>query len=394
MQNLKYFKEFKKVYESTSSLWDIIPQSIKDIHLLFQKNNKKLYIVGGAIRDFLKNETPKDFDLTTNALPDEVLSILSDKFKTNLQGKAYGTIVVFTKDQPDGIEITTFRQDITKGRNPEVKLGVTIEDDVKRRDITFNALFYDLDTKEIVDLTGGKEDLEKNIVKMVGDPIQRFEEDTLRILRAFRFAARYGSDIDPLTKQAIKKNNKLLTLDPETNTIKRISQERIWDEFTKSFKQSKDFTHYLNLLTEYDMFSQMFPESIINTNQIKSDNLTIILSNLFINEDPSTLERKLVQNYKIPIELSKKITLLVDISNFDVNLVYDYFKSKIQSKTTNETILEWGKVLNNNNIIKFSDYSPIVNIDELIRKGFKKDDLGREIRRIETNNFISYQYTS
>ncbi len=394
MQNLKYFKEFKKVYESTSSLWDIIPQSIKDIHLLFQKNDKKLYIVGGAIRDFLKNETPKDFDLTTNALPDEVLSILNDKFKTNLQGKAYGTIVVFTKDQPDGIEITTFRQDITKGRNPEVKLGVTIEDDVKRRDITFNALFYDLDTKEIVDLTGGKEDLEKNIVKMVGDPSQRFEEDTLRILRAFRFAARYGSDIDPLTKEAIKKNNKLLTLDPETNTIKRISQERIWDEFTKSFKQSKDFTHYLNLLTEYDMFSQMFPESIINTNQIKSDNLTIILSNLFINEDPFTLEKKLVQNYKIPIELSKKITLLVDISNFDVNLVYDYFKSKIQSKTTNETILEWGEILDNENIIKFSDYSPVVNIDDLIKKGFKKGDLGKEIRRIETNNFISSQYTS
>ena len=395
MQNLKYFKEFKKFYESNNtSLWDIIPQSIKDIHILFQKNNKKLYIVGGAIRDFLKNETPKDFDLTTNALPDEVLSILSNKFETNLQGKAYGTIVVYSDDQPDGIEITTFRQDITKGRNPEVKLGVTIEDDVKRRDITFNALFYDLDTKEIVDLTGGKEDLEKNIVKMVGDPIQRFEEDTLRILRAFRFAARYGSDLDPLTKQAIKKNNKLLTLDPETNTIKRISQERIWDEFTKSFKQSKDFTHYLNLLTEYDMFPQMFPESIINTNQIKSDNLTIILSNLFINEDPFTLERKLVQNYKIPIELSKKITLLVDISNFDVNLVYDYFKSKIQSKTTNQTILEWGKVLNNNNIIKFSDYSPIVNIDELIRKGFQKGDLGKEIRKIETNNFISSQYTS
>jgi hypothetical protein len=138
----------------------------------------------------------------------------------------------------------------------------------------------------------------------------------------------------------------------------------------------------------------MFPESIINTNQIKSDNLTIILSNLFINEDPFTLEKKLVQNYKIPIELSKKITLLVDISNFDVNLVYDYFKSKIQSKTTNETILEWGEILDNENIIKFSDYSPVVNIDDLIKKGFKKGDLGKEIRRIETNNFISSQYTS
>jgi tRNA nucleotidyltransferase/poly(A) polymerase len=392
MQNLKYFKEFKKVYESTSSLWDIIPQSIKDIHLLFQKNDKKLYIVGGAIRDFLKNETPKDFDLTTNALPDEVLSILNDKFKTNLQGKSYGTIVVYTKDQPDGIEITTFRQDITKGRNPEVKLGVTIEDDVKRRDITFNALFYDLDTKEIVDLTGGKEDLDKNIVKMVGDPIQRFEEDTLRILRAFRFASRYQSDIDEKTKEAILNDNRLVTIDPESGEEKRISSERIWSEFTKAYNQSKDFNFFLNLLSEYNMWEEMFPNSNINTNLIQSKNLIIILSNLFSKEDTFTLEKKLVQDYKIETEIAKQIVFLIKLKDFDVNLVYDYFKEKLQSKTTNETILEFGQILNNKNIIKFSDYSPIVNIDELISKGFKKADLGKEIRRIETNNFISSQY--
>jgi tRNA nucleotidyltransferase/poly(A) polymerase len=219
------FKSFL-IKESKSELWDIIPESIKDIHKIFQENGKKIYIVGGAVRDFLKGDTPKDFDLTTNALPDEVLSYLESKYKTNIQGKSYGTIVVYPKDQPDGVEITTFRQDITKGRNPQVKLGATIEDDVKRRDITFNALFYDLDTKEIVDLTGGEKDLKNNLVKMVGDPIERFDEDSLRILRIFRFSSRYQSDLDESTKDAIKKRNKLTTIDTDTGEIKRISQER------------------------------------------------------------------------------------------------------------------------------------------------------------------------
>jgi tRNA nucleotidyltransferase/poly(A) polymerase len=201
--------------ESKSELWDIIPESIKGMHKIFQQKGKKLYIVGGAIRDFLKGDVPKDFDLTTDALPDEVLSYLESKYKTNIQGKSFGTIVVYPKDQPEGVEITTFRQDISKGRNPQVKLGVSIEDDVKRRDITFNALFYDLDTKEIVDLTGGKKDLEDNLIKMVGDPIERFDEDSLRILRAFRFASRYQSDLDESTKSAIEKRNKLITIDPK-----------------------------------------------------------------------------------------------------------------------------------------------------------------------------------
>jgi len=382
------FKSFL-LKESKSNLWDIIPESIKDIHKIFQEKGKKIYIVGGAVRDFLKGDVPKDFDLTTNALPDEVLSYLESRYKTNIQGKSFGTIVVYPKDQPDGVEITTFRQDISKGRNPQVKLGVTIEDDVKRRDITFNALFYDLDTKEIVDLTGGKEDLEKNLVKMVGDPLERFDEDSLRILRAFRFAARYQSELDESTKSAIKKRNKLTTIDSDTGETKRISQERIWDEFTKAFKQSKDFNFYLNLLTEYNMWEEMFPNSIINTDFTQSKDLIVILGKLFIDEDPFTLERKLVQQYKIPIEISKKVKFLVEISNFDTNLVYDYYKERIASETTREVILEFGRISKDDYIIKFADYLPKVNIENLIKSGFKKGNLGREIRRIETEYFIS-----
>jgi len=376
------------IKESKSELWDIIPDSIKDIHKIFQEKGKKIYIVGGAIRDYLKGDTPKDFDLTTNALPDEVLSYLESKYKTNIQGKSFGTIVVYPKDQPDGVEITTFRQDITKGRNPQVKLGVTIEDDVKRRDITFNALFYDLDSKEIVDLTGGKNDLENNLVKMVGDPIERFDEDSLRILRTFRFASRYQSDLDKSTKEAIKKRNKLTTIDVDTGENKRISQERIWDEFTKAFKQSKDFNFYLNLLTQYNMWKEIFPNSIINTDLTQSKNFIVILANLFIGEDPLKLEKKLTQQYKIPIEVSKKVKFLVYISNFDINLVYDYYKEKISSNITNDSIYEFGEILKNSNILKFVNYIPKVNIEKLIKSGLKKGDLGREIRRIEKENFI------
>ena len=186
-------KRYQQFLESQSSdMWDIIPQSVKDLQLLFKSKGKKLYVVGGAVRDFLTGDKPKDFDLATDALPDEVLEILGSKYKTNLQGKAFGVVVVFTDDQPEGMEIATFREDVSKGRNPEVKLGVTIEDDVKRRDLTYNALFYDLDTKDIVDLVGGRDHLAKGITQMVGDPTERFDEDSLRILRAFRFASRYG----------------------------------------------------------------------------------------------------------------------------------------------------------------------------------------------------------
>jgi hypothetical protein len=136
------------------------------------------------------------------------------------------------------------------------------------------------------------------------------------------------------------------------------------------------------------MWEEMFPNSIINTDFTQSKNLIVILGKLFIDEDPFTLETKLVQQYKIPIEVSKRVKFLVELSNFDTNLVYDYYKEKNASHTTKETILEFGNVLKDDNVIKFANYTPIVNVGDLIKSGFKKGDLGREIRRIETENFI------
>lgn len=185
------YTKFLESLKNINDMWDVIPQSVKDLHDLFSEQGKKLYLVGGSVRDFLTGDKPKDFDLATDALPDEVLQILGDKYKTNLQGKAFGVVVVHTKDQPEGMEIATFREDLYDGktRNPDVKFA-SIEQDVLRRDLRINGVFHDLEKREIVDLVGGIEDIKNRTISMIGDPDLRIKEDPLRILRAIRMACR------------------------------------------------------------------------------------------------------------------------------------------------------------------------------------------------------------
>jgi len=383
-------KRYQQFLESNSdNMWSIIPDSVKELQLLFKSKGKKLYVVGGAVRDFLTGDTPKDFDLATNALPDEVLEIIGKDYKTNLQGKAFGVVVVFTDDEPMGMEIATFREDVSKGRNPEVKLGATIEDDVKRRDITYNALFYDLDTKEIVDLTGGREHLAKGITQMVGDPLERFDEDSLRILRAFRFASRYGHPLHKDTEKAIEKRKQLENIDPESGEMKRISQERIWEEMQKSFKQAKDYRNYLQFFTKFDMWSEVFPGSIINTEFVDSKDFVVVIANLFKLENTEGLEKKLVQDYRIDSQIASKVVFLIRLLELTPDLAFDMYKSRLQCHIDDATILEWFRALGINDPvkIKFVEYKPTTSAQDLIAKGYKGKALGDEIKRIEIENF-------
>lgn len=382
-------KRYNQFLESKSDMWDIIPQSVKELHELFQSAGKKLYLVGGSVRDFLTGDKPKDFDLATDALPDEVLEIVGDKFRTNLQGKAFGVVVVYTKEVPEGMEIATFREDVSKGRNPEVKLGVTIEDDVKRRDLTYNSLFYDLDTHQIVDLVGGKEDLQSGITRMVGDPIERFDEDSLRILRAFRFASRYEHPLHKDTESAIEKRKQLQNIDPETGEMKRISQERVWEEMKKAWKQAKDYNYYLSFFTKFDMWDEVFPGANINTNLVKSKDLVVVIANLFKNESTLGLADRLAQEYKIELELATKVAFLISLLNFKVEDVFDIYKKRQQCAIIDATILEWLKVqtIDTNELVKFVEYRPSVSAQELMSKGFKGKDLGIEIKRLEVEKF-------
>ena len=199
-----------------------IPSDIKKIHKLFKKNKKKLFIVGGAVRDAILGKSPKDFDLATDAKPDEVLKIAKDGgLKTVEVGKQFGVVVV------GGHEIATFRKDIGKGRRPDAVDYTDIEGDVRRRDLTINALFYDMDRSEIVDLVGGIEDLKNKKIRTVGKASDRFNEDPLRKLRALRFHGALGGKMSTDTKQALKD-------DPSLNGV---SGERIRDEFVKSINK-------------------------------------------------------------------------------------------------------------------------------------------------------------
>ena len=384
-------KRYTQFLESKSDMWDIIPQSVKELHTLFQSAGKKLYLVGGSVRDFLTGDKPKDFDLATDALPDEVLEIVGDKFRTNLQGKAFGVVVVYTKEVPEGMEIATFREDVSKGRNPEVKLGVTIEDDVKRRDLTYNSLFYDLDTRQIVDLVGGKEDLQSGITRMVGDPIERFDEDSLRILRAFRFASRYEHPLHKDTESAIEKRKQLQNIDLETGEMKRISQERVWEEMKKAWKQAKDYRYYLSFFTKFDMWDEVFPVANINTNLVDSKDFIVVVANLFKNESTLGLADKLAQEYKIELETATKVTFLISLLSFKVEDVFDIYKKRQQCAISDETILEWLKVqgINDDSLIKFVEYKPSISSQELMEQGFKGRELGLEIKRLEIEKFKS-----
>lgn len=210
-----------------------MPNDIKQLSLLFQSEGYDLFLVGGCIRDTFLGQTPKDFDVCTNAMPNTVLRILKKEGITaQLQGEAFGVVVARMSED---IEIATFRTDVSAntGRNSDdsVILGVTIEDDVKRRDLTINALFMNLSTNTIIDLVGGVQDMLNGVIRTVGQPEQRFMEDNLRKLRAIRFASRLGFTIETETLLAIQ-------MDPSLN----VAEERIVNELENAFGKTKSIS--------------------------------------------------------------------------------------------------------------------------------------------------------
>jgi tRNA nucleotidyltransferase/poly(A) polymerase len=371
-----------------------LPNDIIEISNAYIKVGKDIFLVGGAVRDFIQGIEPKDYDLVTNALPNESKEILKGFNVSDEQGKNFGVLRVYTKDEPEGYEIASYRRDIsggrdTKGDDQKVEMGgdVTIEDDCRRRDLTMNALFYDIKNKQIVDLVGGVDDIKRGIVRAVGDASQRFIEDRLRICRIFRFAARTGGEIDSKTAQSIKNDNRLKGIGPKDD----VSQERIWEEMRKAFKQAKDYRNYLNFFTKFDMWSEVFPGSDINTDLVDSKDFVVVIANLFKNENPDGLEKRLVQDYKIESEVATKIVFLIRLLSLTPDLAFDMYKSKLQCHIEDKTILEWFRVsgINDPIKIKFVNYKPTTSAQELMSQGFKGKSLGDEIKRIEIENFKS-----
>lgn len=178
------------------------------------------YVVGGCVRDCLLGRSPKDWDVCTNALPEEVLRVFK-RFHVIKTGLQHGTVTVMVSHQP--VEVTTFRIDgvYTDNRHPDsVNFVSRVEEDLARRDFTINAMAYS-PTRGLVDAFGGQEDLRSGLIRCVGEPDARFNEDGLRILRALRFAARYNFGIEIETAFSIHRNRHLL---------ENVSVERIFSE--------------------------------------------------------------------------------------------------------------------------------------------------------------------
>lgn len=179
-----------------------IPRSILQIIQKFEKNGFECYVVGGSVRDNLLHRKISDFDLCTNALPEQTMVLFDHTIPTGIK---HGTITIVIDGQ--FVEVTTFRkeEEYTDHRHPDqVRFVKDLRSDLARRDLTINAIAYS-PKLGYIDPFGGMEDLKKKLIKTVGDPEKRFEEDALRMVRAHRFAAVLGFSIDESTQKAIEK---------------------------------------------------------------------------------------------------------------------------------------------------------------------------------------------
>jgi tRNA nucleotidyltransferase (CCA-adding enzyme) len=199
-----------------------VPEAPLVVCRALQAAGHEAYVVGGCVRDVFLGRTPHDWDIATSALPDVSLGLFPHVIPTGLQ---HGTVTVMVGNEP--IEVTTFRTDGTysDGRHPDsVRLGVTLEQDLARRDFTVNAMAYDPVADRLVDPFGGRKDIDRRLIKAVGAAIDRFSEDGLRTMRAVRFAAVLEFALEPATAVAVPRALAYLT---------RVAVERVRDELLK-----------------------------------------------------------------------------------------------------------------------------------------------------------------
>ncbi len=225
-----------------------IPESLKTAADVFASASYQCWLVGGAVRDGLLNRDSEDYDLATDAEPEDVVKMFRRTIPTGIK---HGTITIIAGSHQ--FETTTFRKDgdYSDGRRPdEVSYSKNILDDLARRDFTINAIAWDLINNKLLDPHQGREDLKKRIIRAIGNPGERLQEDGLRSIRACRFASQLGFSIHPETIKAIGEN---------LEKIPSISAERIWDELKKIFATEKPSISF-NLFLETGLMNILLPE--------------------------------------------------------------------------------------------------------------------------------------
>lgn len=273
------------------------------------------------------------------------------------------------------------------GRRPDSVEFTNIEGDVSRRDLTINALFYDIETKEVVDLVGGIDDIKNGVVRTVGKPEDRFKEDKLRVMRAIRFAGRFGNKLDPATDAALKKDANLGS----------ISGERIRDEFIKGLQSTKSTKHFLEMLVEYDLFKYIFQGlnvdlSILKNLKPKEEDYIVLLSRLLHSNDINQL-KKVLNDRKYSVDEIKAITFLISLQKLSVDTASILKKAQEHAGVTPEQIkafaLKMG--LDMKLIDAFLKYHLSISGAEVMEKtGLKQGkELGFEINKLEREVFLN-----
>jgi poly(A) polymerase len=222
-----------------------LANSICDV---LRRNRYQALLVGGCVRDLLLGREPADYDVTTDAAPEEVIKLFPESVAVGAQ---FGVMLI----RRDGwkVEVAAFRSDVgySDGRHPDrVVYSKTPEEDVQRRDFTINGLLMRHDTGEVFDFVGGQADLKAEIIRAIGEPSRRFTEDKLRMMRAVRFAARFGFEIEATTFRAIRRH---------AGEIHQVSPERLRDELTKLLTEGAARQGF-ELLEETWLLEQLLPE--------------------------------------------------------------------------------------------------------------------------------------
>lgn len=226
---------------------DIIKQSALEITETLRAAGYLAYFAGGCVRDQLLNKSPKDFDIATSATPKQVITIYPN---SDTIGAHFGVVLV--KHNRIGFEIATFRSDGSygDGRRPDTVEFSSPEEDAARRDFTINGLFFDPETEQVIDLVDGQRDLTAQLIRAIGNPSERFEEDSLRLMRAIRFATVLGFNIEESTWNAICQH---------ANQLERVAIERVREEFNKILL-SDHRARGLDLLVESGLIKHIVPE--------------------------------------------------------------------------------------------------------------------------------------
>ena len=374
-----------------------LPPKVRYIINKIYENNYEAYIVGGCVRDAILGFEPNDYDITTSASPNTIQEIFKD-FKCIETGIEHGTVSVVIEDEI--FEITTYRieGEYKDHRRPDkVDFTDRLEEDLKRRDFTINAMAYN-EKKGLIDLFGGKEDLNNKIIKTVGNPYDRFNEDGLRMIRAIRFSSKLNFTIEKETLKAIYDKSFI---------INNISLERITDEFTKIILSDKPenikylfetkLLKHLNISNEDNIgkLTQFYNEIVILKKINKNLEKRLALLDYIIEKNNINCKsfcneliysKKVIKNHNIILTLLKnieidhlnKVEIKKILSGVDRNLLEEYLDiSGIiydKEKKVDEIIDILSEIEENNECYIIKNLK--VNGRDIMSLGYKNKEVG------------------